>query len=331
MSSTTATPTAIPASTPSLTTPLTFPPDCTAPSAWSSTRWANNQIAYQLDSGVHQYTCYPPRYSSLQYEGSGWYSPGVCPASWEYVATSVMTGDLGVVRTGVVCCPEGMHTWGDKFSCTQVITSGGKLTFSETGDGATAFANPVSVMWEEKDLSLFQPASAPVLALSSMGVTFPASTASTSFPSLIPSSTGKGFGGAPATSGTAGGTSTGSGDSSSSDSGLATGAAAGVGVGATVGGLALIAGIWWLVRKNWKVSRREPSIEKGAGYEQAGGMDEGSPDEGLEGMPHYAQQPAVIAEAPNDTVRHEVAADTYRAELDGGWYASEVDGVRSPK
>jgi hypothetical protein len=37
-----------------------------------------------------------------------------------------------------------MYTGGDQFSCTQVLTGDKDLSFAETGNGATAFANPVS-------------------------------------------------------------------------------------------------------------------------------------------------------------------------------------------
>jgi hypothetical protein len=37
-----------------------------------------------------------------------------------------------------------MYTGGDQFSCTQVVTGDKDLSFVETGNGATAFANPVS-------------------------------------------------------------------------------------------------------------------------------------------------------------------------------------------
>lgn len=98
---------------PPLTRIFTPSPDCTNPSAYTSSLWANNQYAYQLDSGVSKYSCYPTKYSSLQIDKSSYYSPGVCPLSYEYVATSTARGpaENAAVATYTVCCPPGLHTW----------------------------------------------------------------------------------------------------------------------------------------------------------------------------------------------------------------------------
>lgn len=88
-----------------LTTVLTPNADCTAPSAYVATPWANNQIALQLDSGFSKSTCYPSSYGQIQYDSGLWYSPGVCPYSYEYVATSVQRGAGGDATTLAICCP----------------------------------------------------------------------------------------------------------------------------------------------------------------------------------------------------------------------------------
>ena len=88
-----------------LTTLFTPHADCTAASAYESTTWAGNQWAYQLDSGISKPTCYPSSYSDYQYDSGLWYSPGVCPYSYEYVATSVQRPASGNATTLAVCCP----------------------------------------------------------------------------------------------------------------------------------------------------------------------------------------------------------------------------------
>lgn len=146
-----------------LTTLFTPPPDCSNPSAYATTYHSNNHYVYQLDSGIQRPSCYPSGYSSI-IEASSYFSPGVCPLSYEYVSTSTTRG-----TTIAVCCPCGLHTRAG-FSCTQTITAGGWLRFASTGYGATAYANPISVAWQEADLHLFEPKNAPVLALKTSGL-----------------------------------------------------------------------------------------------------------------------------------------------------------------
>ena len=88
-----------------LTTVLTPSDDCTAASAYESTEWAGAQRAYQLDSGINKPSCYPESYSEYQYDSGLWYSPGVCPHLYNYVATAVYRPESGPATTLAVCCP----------------------------------------------------------------------------------------------------------------------------------------------------------------------------------------------------------------------------------
>ncbi|KAK3719904.1 hypothetical protein LTR37_004027 [Vermiconidia calcicola] len=300
-----------------LTTIFTPPFDCTAPEAYDRTEWAGNQWAFQLDSGVNTPSCYPSSYSEYQSNGRRlWYSPGVCPHLYEYVATSIRSAeDAGPATTLAICCPPGVHDApnGHFWSCGQVLTSvATDLTFSNDAFSSstrlpttTVYANPISVAWQEKDLSLFMPASAPLLALSRAGVTF-APDSSTSQSTSSPSTSSS-----PATS-------VPSAETAQPKLDLSSGAAAGIGVGATVAVISAAAGLWWLLR-NYKFSRRRHQDQ--LQFPAEGGQDQKS----------YLPSGHAMAEAPDTGRPYEADYSNVRVELEGRWHAPEADkGIRSP-
>ena len=79
-----------------LTTRFTAPTDCTDADAYSY--WWNTASS-----------CFPsPKFGSYQESASNslWYSPGVCPYKYNYVATSVQSsGPGGLPITLAICCP----------------------------------------------------------------------------------------------------------------------------------------------------------------------------------------------------------------------------------
>lgn len=201
------------------------------------------------------------------------------------------------------------------------MREGGFLSFAETGGGATAFANPISVAWQESDLEFFEPKSAPLLALRSAGITIPSSasvsgslgaTGSTEVTRTIglePGATGSSTRGATANASS----------SSSAGEGLSTGAAAGIGVGATVVGLMVIGIFAWLVLKRFKVSRRERKSslvteERVAPFYASTGPS----------LVEADNRP--IVEAPADARRHEADGLPVRAELDAGFQVPKPPG-----
>ncbi|RGP76560.1 hypothetical protein FLONG3_5222 [Fusarium longipes] len=125
------------------------------------------------------------------------------------------------------------------WSCETSITSIGKVTtvVSDTTVTVTEsvlWANPIRVAWQESDLSLFSPESAPLLALQS-------ATAAISSTTQEPSSN--------------------SGDSGGGD-GLSSGAAAGIGVGAGIAGMVIIGALWWFA-KRYRALRRNRNTDEG--------------------------------------------------------------------
>jgi hypothetical protein len=83
--------------------------DCAAASAYTTSVWADkinggDEIAILLDDGAHISSCYPSSYSKYQYHTGYYYSPGVCPSSYQYVATSVQSDDSEQPLTLILCC-----------------------------------------------------------------------------------------------------------------------------------------------------------------------------------------------------------------------------------
>ncbi|KAK9792852.1 hypothetical protein AB5N19_00124 [Seiridium cardinale] len=304
-----------------LTTIFTPNSDCTAASAYASTTWAGNQWAYQLDSGMSKSTCYPSSFSAYQYKSGYWYSPGVCPLSYNYVATSINRPTSGPATTLAICCPPGVHSapvagW----SCYQVLTTSvSDLSFSNTLEttlpGTTAFANPISVAWQESDLTIFSPASAPLLALKSQGITFPvqsttgsvASTTSISSSDITPS---------PSATESANTT-------ASTNNGLTTAAAVGIGVGATVGLFAFAGLIWWF-RRHFRIAKRnqkDHSAHSEPSYDPSKDAMHGL---GLNQYHNHHVTNQDLAEAPDTGMPYEADDRNTRAELYGNWQGHEA-------
>ena len=224
---------------------------------------------------------------------------------------------------------SGMHTAPSTgWSCYQA-SSDGFLGFS-TG-GTTAFGNPISVAWKEEDLSLFTPASAPILALSKVGITFPGHSTAGHTSTLTSSVSRLGSTTTSVNSQTHSGSDSGAGSGSGSSS-LSAGAAAGIGVGATLGGLAIIGCLWWLARR-YKVTRRSHPLES---QEPISGIAHEKDTKGphlVDGALSEAPNTDLPYEADSGNTRTELEADSRnaRAELEAGWQAPEAPSTtRSP-
>ncbi|KAM0228708.1 hypothetical protein ACHAPO_010569 [Fusarium lateritium] len=167
-------------------------------------------MGYFLDGDVTRSSCYPSGYKDLQRDSKLWYSPGV-------------------LTTGV----QGAISFENSFTNTEPTT--------------TAYAAAISVAWQESDLSLFMPKSAPVLALQRAGVTLPpdpyTESRTTSESAISTSNTQDQDG------------------DTESGGGLSTGAIAGIGVGAAIVGMMFIGLLWWAA-KRFKVSRRNRNISE---------------------------------------------------------------------
>jgi hypothetical protein len=87
-----------------LTTIFTPNKDCTDDDAWKTLTGAD-YVWHELDDGILKTTCYPSSYVKYQYNSNDWYSPGVCPLSYVYVATSVVSQGDEPATTFAVCCP----------------------------------------------------------------------------------------------------------------------------------------------------------------------------------------------------------------------------------
>lgn len=181
------------------------------------------------------------------------------------------------------------------WSCYDVLTTyvDGGLSFSSSGATAqpatTLYANPISVAWQESDLSLFSPASAPILALRGAGVTFPSSPtpSTTNFSSVVPTNSSP----APKSHG---------------DSGLSKGSAAGIGIGAAIVCIALCGGLWYFGRR-LKLSR---SHKLRAQQDIHNDRSRKLEDRGI------VPENAII----------EADAAHFISELDGGWQPPEAIG-----
>lgn len=82
-----------------LTTFFTAPTDCNAPTAHSQSANATS-IAVTT-------SCYPPSWPSYQQSSVGFYSPGVCPAAFEWADVSAAIIAPGeAAETRAICCPR---------------------------------------------------------------------------------------------------------------------------------------------------------------------------------------------------------------------------------
>jgi hypothetical protein len=169
-----------------------------------------------------------------------------------------------------------------------------------TNDGSTVFfGHPLSVAWAESDLDFFTPKSAPIKALERQGVTFTASSSSTTSQTRQVSPGSRASASAKSTSDT------------NSNQGLSTGAAAGIGVGATIGGLAILGLLIWWLRKHFQISKRNRDLPTYTEAEKraSAGQYQGLPQE------LHGQQRAAELEGMHQ-----------RSELDAGYH-----GVEAPK
>jgi hypothetical protein len=189
--------------------------------------------------------CYPPYFSSLEYPW-GWYSPGVCASGYNIAEISTYNA-----LTQAWCCPSGFTISGSVGGgltyqfCSSLASNTGLIGFvnniSTTFTPSYSFVAlqyPISVEWAASDLSLFTPASAPVL-------TTDVSSTISKFTGTLPTTGGR----------KAGPTSTAT--HTATDSGLSTGAEAGIAVGAVVAVVTVLAGvIFWMIRRRRGSKRR---------------------------------------------------------------------------
>jgi hypothetical protein len=88
-----------------LTTVFTPPSSCFKPSQWLSSpnTWSGGITAFGVNI-VDVPQCYPSGLSEYTTDNTVWFSPGVCPESWNYLATMTrVTG--GSTITSAYCCP----------------------------------------------------------------------------------------------------------------------------------------------------------------------------------------------------------------------------------
>ena len=238
-----------------LTTLFTPPPDCSRPILKPSGT-TNNYWVPGSDGGTTTFfgsawSCYPDQF----YLTGGLvplYSPGACPSGFDIVSAAT---PLHPAVTFATCCPDYATLYSGYF-CTGTtineVTTVNNDRSSTILNGKYIFEYPpITLAWESKDLSKFDPPSAPLLAYRS-AIATGASIASS--PSQSPGDTAT----------KQGATATGSSAASKTSapaSGLSTGAKAGIGVGVAVGVLALIGILVWAIlrRRKRKQSQAWPS------------------------------------------------------------------------
>ena len=145
--------------------------------------------------------------------------------------------------------------------------------------------------WQESDLSLFSPPSAPVLDLIRAGVTFPRSATSTT-----PTSNDSRIS-----------------PTSQRSSGISTGQAAGIGAGATIAGITIIGTITWLLWRRRRAARmklNKPDSRTGVDNSQSFSA---------------SQRPTAVAEMPHGTWRSEANGVKSPRELETRWAPVEAD------
>jgi hypothetical protein len=178
------------------------------------------------------------------------------------------------------------------YKCAQLISTptwyiNGSQTVSTSGY-FTGFASGLWAEWEKKDLSLFTPASAPILGFEHLGGT----STSRSSQSATSSSSGR---------------------SGSSSSGLSVGAKAGIGVGVGIFVLLLLgAALWWMRRYH---QRNQTSSDEPTEKQRA----ELDPRRDILEAPDYAKR----HEAADSNTYAEKRVQHDVAELDGNWHGHE--------
>ncbi|KAI5468148.1 hypothetical protein BGZ63DRAFT_373031 [Mariannaea sp. PMI_226] len=189
--------------TPALTTVYTTPPGCfSKPYTLDSPDNDSTELVHglwpdPLCTATEWEGCYPqPRFFSLScgnsesfstvpntvYMGQT-FSPGVCPDDQTVIFYSVSTRTNGNKLTVVTCCPSTYTANGD--ACYKTLTSptslllvtrdpetyhklvtiGIKTILAEGSNATFIYQPPITVAWEQSDLSLFTPLSAPLKML----------------------------------------------------------------------------------------------------------------------------------------------------------------------
>lgn len=180
------------------------------------------------------------------------------------------------------------------FQCGQIISTptwyiNGSRTISTSGGYFTGLASGLWVEWEKRDLSLFTPASAPILGYEHMAGT----TTSTRTHSATSSSTG----------------------GSSNNAKLSVGAKAGIGVSVGIAFLFLLGcALWYMRRLHHRMQM--PSNEL-PGEPKA----ELDPKAGIVEAPGFNKR----HEAAGSITYAEKRVELEPAELDGGWHGHEVE------
>ncbi|KAK4580252.1 hypothetical protein LTR86_000455 [Recurvomyces mirabilis] len=297
-----------------LTTAFTPAPVCSS-SVWESvdstqgTITCTPSLAPTLTS-----QCYPRNFNETY---TILYSPGVCPQG--YAAAASWTSAGSDVHTSL-CCPHGMSWLQVVSSCSEILPTGSATaivasnTTTTMTEPFTAYAPAIAVAWASSDLTLFSPASLPLLttaSLTSEATSAAATSSDISAGSVIASSTATTATGASQTSTTPG-------------PGLSVGAKAGIGVGATVGGLLCLAVAAWFLL--WR--RRSFSTK---GLPEAEGKAE-LPGDGIE------KKALHISElGPNGEIYESAAkerppemGDNVRYELEADWHGHEAPTTRAP-
>ncbi|KAK3074515.1 hypothetical protein LTR53_002997 [Teratosphaeriaceae sp. CCFEE 6253] len=131
---------------------------------------SGNPSAFRDYSAAVQ-SCYPESYSELELSTGLWFSPGVCPSGYAKASQGADIADGNPSLTLAWCCPSSMgYSWdGTNDFCSSYVATPTEV-YSGTYTTGVPFSNfvalqwPISVMWREEDLSLFSPASAPILA-----------------------------------------------------------------------------------------------------------------------------------------------------------------------
>ncbi|KAJ5525228.1 hypothetical protein N7494_011878 [Penicillium frequentans] len=253
------------ASTDTITTvPMTgiFTPPASCSSSWTYEPEGANDVVGGLlmqncaSADGDDASCWPSGFDNWgRVSASQVFSPGHCPVGYTSAGLSIAQS-----VTGAVCCLSDFDytVVGSYPGCISTLASTSSMLVpirQETGDSTeitgtvTMWGQPISILWEKKDLSLF--VSATTTSASSTDSTTASGTTATSLSAASASKAS-----ATATAGS---------DSSSggSSGGLSTGAGIGIGVGVGVAGVAgLVAlALWLFMRKK----RNQKSLSEAPG------------------------------------------------------------------
>ncbi|KAJ5672992.1 hypothetical protein N7507_002119 [Penicillium longicatenatum] len=230
-----------------------FTPPISCSSSWTYEPQAANDVEGGLlmqncvEVDGDNTACWPSGFNNWgRTSASQVFSPGYCPDGYTSAGLSIAQS-----VTGAVCCLADFaySVVGEYPGCISTLASTNSMLVTirqETGDSTeitgpvTMWGQPISILWEKKDLSLFVPATTTSASITSNTDSTTAS-GTTATSSLSTASTSP----ASATS------DSGSSSVGSSSGGLSTGAGIGIGVGVGVAGVAGLAAlaIWFFMRK----------------------------------------------------------------------------------